>query len=269
MSSPSDNSALDSHQQTWLSTALGRYLQIQEQGLYDLAVVDLFGFNALQIGCLQMDLLRNSRVTHRYQSDNCYDGKQQPNLLCKDDFLPIADTSLDLLLLPHRLEFSERPHQTLREAERVIMPEGHLLISGFNPFGWWGLCYFFKKCFTRKHHPKTLNGYYPWSGNFISLNRLKDWLALLGFEVLSVQMACHVPPFENQRWHRRFHFMQRLGMRWLPLLGGVYFIVAKKRVACMTPLKPNWKTSSLTAGLVVSPTQRKHTQRGVQKNKDS
>jgi SAM-dependent methyltransferase len=269
MSSLSDNSALDSNQQAWFSTALGRYLQIQEQGLYDLAVVDLFGFNALQMGCLQMDLLRNSRVTHRYKSDDCYDSKKQPHLLCNDDFLPIADTSLDLLLLPHRLEFSERPHQTLREAERVIIPEGHLLISGFNPFGWWGLCHFFKKCFTRKHHPETLTGYYPWSGHFISLNRLKDWLALLGFEVLSVQMACHVPPFENQRWHRRFHFMQRLGMRWLPLLGGVYFIVAKKRVACMTPLKPNWKTSSLTAGLVVRPTQRKHTQQGMQKNKDS
>jgi len=144
MSSQPDNAPLNCDQYAWLSTALGRYLQMQEQFLYDQAVVDLFGFNALQMGSLQMDLLRNSRVTHRFKSADCYDSKQQPNLLCADDFLPIADTSLDLLLLPHRLEFSERPHQTLREAERVMIPEGHLLISGFNPFGWWGLCHFLK-----------------------------------------------------------------------------------------------------------------------------
>lgn len=268
MNAPPDNASLNCDQYLWLSSPLGRYLQAQEQALYDQAVVDIFGFNALQMGSLEMDLLRNSRVTHRFKSADCYENKQQPNLLCADDFLPIADASVDLLLLPHRLEFSERPHQTLREAERVMMPEGHLLISGFNPHGWWGWCRFFKAVFSARRQSGNLNAHYPWSGRFIGLNRIKDWLALLGFEVLSVQMSCHVPPFENQRWHRRFHFMHRLGARWLPLLGGVYFIVAKKRVACMTPLKPNWKKSTLTAGLVVRPTQRKHTQRGMQKNKD-
>ena len=269
MSSQPDNPAINCDQYAWFSSTPGRYLQAQEQALYDQAVVDLFGFNALQLGSLHMDLLRNSRVTHRFKSADCCDGKQQPNLLCDDDFLPIADTSLDLLLLPHRLEFSERPHQTLREAERVMMPEGHLLISGFNPLGWWGLCHLFKTRLCKQKAPEDLTANYPWSGHFIGLNRLKDWLALLGFEVVLVQMCCHVPPFENQRWHRRFHFMQRLGARWLPRLGGVYFIVAKKRVACMTPLKPNWKKSALTAGLVVRPTQRKHTQRGMQKNKNT
>lgn len=256
-------------QYSWFSSAPGRYLQAQEQALYDQAVVDLFGFNALQMGNLNMHLLENSRVAHRFKSSDCYEDKQQPDLLCDDDFLPIADTSLDLLLLPHRLEFSERPHQTLREAERVMMPEGHLLISGFNPYGWWGLCHLFKTRLSGRRQSISGTEHYPWTGRFIGLNRLKDWLALLGFEVLSVQMCCHIPPFEHQRWQRRFHFMQALGARWLPLFGGVYFIVAKKRVACMTPLKPNWKKSALTAGLVARPTQRKHTQRGMQKSKDS
>ena len=257
-----DSVQLNCDQYSWFDSTLGRHLQQQEQALYDQAVVDLFGFNALQMGCLQMNLLRNSRIAHRFKSSDCRDARYDSSLLCSDDFLPIADTSLDLLLLPHRLEFSERPHQTLREAERVIMPEGHLLISGFNPFSWWGLSHFVKTRLSGKCHPDA----FPWTGKFIGLNRLKDWLTLLGFEVLSVQMCCHIPPFENQNLHRRFHFMHRIGARGLPLLGGVYFIMAKKRVACMTPLKPNWKKSALTAGLVVRPTQRKHTQRGMQKS---
>jgi len=81
---------------------------------------------------------------------------------------------------------------------------------------------------VRRRQCENLTEHYPWSGRFISLNRLKDWLALLGFEVVSVEMCCHVPPFENQRWHRRFHFMQRLGARWLPLLGRSIFHCGEK-----------------------------------------
>ena len=124
--------------QTWLNTTAGQYLQTKEQALYDQAVFDLFGFNALQMGCLEMNLLRNSRIPNRYKSSEFEVSTLDNNLRCCDDFLPFADMSLDLLLLPHRLEFSERPHQTLREAARVMMHEGHLLISGFNPLSAWG-----------------------------------------------------------------------------------------------------------------------------------
>jgi hypothetical protein len=265
---------LNCDQYAWFNGALGRYLRHQEQMLYDQAVVDLFGFNALQMGCLQIDLLRNSRIAHRFKSSDCFDINHDVNLLCNDDFLPIADTSLDLLILPHRLEFSERPHQTLREAERVMMPEGHLLITGFNPFSWWGLTHLLKSWFSSRCKADSVIFNYPWSGKFIGLNRIKDWLTLLGFEVVSVQMCCHIPPFEHQNWQRRFHFMHRLGERWLPMLGGVYFIVAKKRVVCMTPLKPNWKKPVLSTSLVARPTQRQHTQRkptqsGMQKSDES
>ena len=237
----------------WFETALGHYLQQEEQNLYDQAVVDLFGFNALQMGCLQMDLLRNSRIAHRFRGSDYADAAQKTDLQCNDDFLPFAETSIDLLLLPHRLEFSERPHQTLREAERVMMPEGHLLISGFNPFSLWGLALGFKNLLSGKCSART----FPWNGKFIGLARLKDWLTLLGFEVVSVQTCCHIPPFEQEMWHRRFSFMDKLSASCLPFMGGVYFIVAKKRVACMTPLRPSWKASSLQSGLIARPTQRK------------
>jgi len=244
-------------QTRWLSSALGLYLQTAEQRLFDLAVADLFGFNALQMGCAQMDLLRNSRVAHRFQSSEFSVAEQHHDLCCDDDFLPFENASLDLLLLPHRLEFSERPHQTLREAERVMMPDGHLLISGFNPFSTWGAALGLRSLFGGRHVQSQT---FPWNGRFIGLVRLKDWLALLGFEVVSVEMCCHIPPFEQEVWHKRFGFMEKLGAEWLPLMGGVYFIVAKKRVHGMTPLKPNWKTNSLKSALIPRPAQSKPTQ---------
>lgn len=247
-------------QQRWLSSTAGQYLQLKEQVLYDQAVYGLFGFNALQMGGLQMDLLRNSRIPNCYKSTDFEDTDHivinenatlKNCLYCYDDFLPFAEMSLDLLLLPHRLEFSERPHQTLREAARVMMPEGHLLISGFNPLSTWGATSSFKKTVTNQDS-------YPWNGSFIGLARLKDWLALLGFEVLSVEMCCNIPPFEQPAWQKRFSFMDKISQH--SVLGGVYFIVAKKRVVGMMPIKPNWKKTPLKSSLVVnkprsSPTQ--------------
>lgn len=244
-------------QHKWFNSTAGQYLQVQEQALYDQAVFDLFGFNALQLGCLQMDLLRNSRIPNRYKSCE-YDASALGNhLCCYDDFLPFAEMSLDLLLLPHCLEFSEHPHQALREAERVMMPEGHLLISGFNPLSAWGIAASLNRTLSGK---KT----FPWNGQFIGLARMKDWLALLGFEILSVEMCCHVPPFDQAAWHKRFAFMDKASGHCCPMLGGVYFILAKKRVAGMTPIKPNWKHTPLKSTLVARPTQSTPTQKDAE-----
>lgn len=254
-------------QQSWLETSLGQYLLAKEQALYDQAVADLFGFNALQMGFMQMDLLKNSRIPNRFKASE-FNHEPLPNhLCCNDDFLPFADMSLDLLILPHRLEFSERPHQTLREAERVMIPEGHLLISGFNPFSTWGIESVINRTFSRKprfvkHFPKR----FPWCGDFISLSRMKDWLKLMGFEIVHVDMSCHVPPFEQASWHKRFNFMDRFNARWCSMLGGIYFIVAKKRVPGMTPLKPDWKNSTLKNALVAKPTQSTPTQKELEKH---
>ncbi len=248
-------------QHEWLDSALGQYLQQQEQALYDQAVVDLFGFNALQMGCLQMDLLQNSRIPNRFKSAEYTIQTEAGDLFCYDDFLPLADMSLDLLILPHRLEFSERPHQTLREAERVMMPEGHLLISGFNPLSLWGATRIFKKIVSGdKPNTKAYSQKYPWNGHFIGLNRLKDWLALLGFEVISAEMCCYIPPFEQELWQKRFNFMSNLGEKWFSAVGGVYFVVAKKRVVGMTPLRLDFKKVPLTSSLIANPTQRKPSQ---------
>lgn len=213
----------------WLATPLGQYLVEQEQRFFDAAVVDLFGYNALQVGLPEVDLLRASRMTLRERvAPNAPAG-----LRADCTALPIAPSVVDLVVLPHVLEFSLHPHQILREVERILMPDGHLLISGLNPWSLWGI-------------GRTLagaGGEFPWQGEYISLLQLKDWLALLGFEVTAGRMACYAPPFAQQKWLRRCAFMEAAGNRWWPFAGGVYFLQAVKRVTGMRVIMPRWSES--------------------------
>lgn len=228
-------------EQDWLTSPLGRYLLVQELRLYDQTVPDLFGFNALQVGMPQVDLLRDSRIPYRVRAATWGDVP----LRCDSTQLPIASQSVDLLLMPHLLEYSVNPHDTLREAERILVPEGHLILSGFNPISLWGL----RRLFARRKG-------YPWSGKFLSLPRVKDWLALLGLEVVGGRMACYAPPFSRDTWLGHCRFMDSAGDRWWPLLGGVYFLVARKRVVGMRLIRPNWHAPKLAQALMPKPTQK-------------
>lgn len=232
----------------WISSPLGRYLVEREQAYFDQVVANIFGFNALQIGFIQSDLLRANRMSMRFSAgvQLAGDGKADIKLLSEPGNLPLASQSIDLLLLPHVLEFSDNPHQILREVERVLMPEGQVIISGFNPFSLWGV-------------PRLLPSrreYYPWNGKFISLPRIKDWLALLGFDVVAGRMCCYEPPLRSEKWLRRFHFMEAAGDRWWALAGGVYFLQARKKVVGMHLIMPNWNKNKVTKK-VLSPVPQK------------
>lgn len=210
----------------WFETPLGRYLARQEQAYFDAAVADLFGYYAVQVGIPTLPLLRHNRMPHRIVL-----GTQHipADLRADPCFLPFANASIDLLVLPHVFEFSNAPHQILREVERVLMPEGHVLISGFNPLSLWGLFKLWRNRDT-----------YPWNGNFISLPRIKDWLALLGMDVNGGRLGCYAPPFEQAKWLNRFAFMELAGDRWWPVSCGVYYVQAVKRVHGMRLISPRW-----------------------------
>ena len=212
----------------WFETPLGQHLLFREQRYFDNAVSDVFGFNAVQVGMPQIDFLRNSRIPLRV---SC--AVEAPARVCADPmFLPFESQSLDLLLLPHVLEFSGNPHQVLREAERVLRPEGRLVLAGFNPRSLWGLA-------------RVLQGGergYPWNGSFLNISRVKDWMALLGFEVAAGSMCCYRPPINRENWLRRLRFMEPAGDRWWAMGGGVYFLQALKRVQGMNVIQPQWKT---------------------------
>jgi SAM-dependent methyltransferase len=218
-------SALADSRSEWTQSPLGQYLLEREQRYYDEVVADIFGYNALQLGMPGVDLLRASRIPFRCRLD----ATPPADLLADFRDLPIASNSVDLVLLPHVLEFDEHPHQILREVTRVLMPDGHVVISGFNPFSLWGG----RRAFHR-------GGDYPWRGRFITLMRVKDWLALLGFEIGGGQMACYAPPSRQQKWLERFRFMETAGERWWPIGGGVYFLQAVKKVRGLRLIMPKW-----------------------------
>ncbi len=216
----------------WIASPLGSYLLESEQQRFDRMVADVFGFNAVQLGFEGFDLLRANRIANRFRAGR--DGRA--GLLADFEQLPFAGNSVDLLLMPHVLEFSANPHQVLREAERVLIPEGQVVISGFNPWSLWGLG---RRALGRRDA-------YPWRGRFISLPRLKDWCALLGFEIVAGAFCCYVPPLANERWRERFRFMEKAGDRWWPVGAGVYVVQAKKRVHGMRLITPAWNEVAAT-----------------------
>ena len=209
--------------------------------MFDDSVSDLFGFNAIQIGMPEIDLLRNCRIPYRMKAGP----SENVVLRCNTVQFPFATSSADLLLLPHVLEFSPNPHDTLRDAERVLVPEGHLVVSGFNPYSLWGARRLFNK-----------DKSFPWLGRYVSLPRLKDWLALLNFEVVGGRMGCYAPPMCNPNWLQRCRFMDNAGDRWWPMLGGMYFLVAKKRVMGARLIRPSWSGPRVAQVLIPKPTQK-------------
>jgi SAM-dependent methyltransferase len=226
----------------WFTTPKGEYVLAWEQAQYDNAVEDVFGFNAVQIGLPAHDFLRQNRIAHRFALN---DAPGAP-LLADPLRLPLASQSIDLVVLPHVLEFSAQPHQILREAERVLMPEGQIVISGFNPLSLWGM----KRVLGRSQDE------YPWCGDFIGLLRLRDWLTLLGFELNGGRFGCYAPPFNNTRWLQRFSFMEKAGDRWWPIAGGVYVVRAVKRVAGMRLVLPTWREQAVKRPALVQVARR-------------
>ena len=214
----------------WLATPQGRYVLDWELEQIENAIEDVFGYRAAQLGLPGIDCLRGNRIPFRFTA-----ALEPGGALTADALqLPLASHSLDLLVLPHVLEFSPDPHQVLREAGRVLMPDGQIVIAGFNPLSLWGLRQ--SMPWRARRRPGC-----PWDGNFIGLLRIKDWLQLLGFELNGGKFGCYAPPFASEKWLQRLAFMERAGARWWPIAGGVYVVRAIKRTLGMRLVAPAWR----------------------------
>jgi SAM-dependent methyltransferase len=154
-------------------------------------------------------------------------------LHCDFDALPFDAASLDLLVLPHALELARDPHLALREVERVLVPEGRVVIVGFNPSSLWGVRQGLGRLRRRFSAPPGRELFLPAEGEFLGFRRLRDWLRLLSFEVEAGRFGCYRPPLGAQKWLSRFAWADRVGERWWPVFGAVYFVVAVKRVRGM------------------------------------
>lgn len=232
----------------WFATPKGEYVLRWEQAQFDSAVEDVFGYNAVQVGLPGFDLLRQNRIALRTRVGF----EPGSELLADSGALPLASGSIDLVVLPHVLEFSPHPHRILREAARVLMPDGQIVISGFNPLSLWGM--------RRALGPAREE--FPWRGRFIGLLRLKDWLQLLSFELNGGRFGCYAPPFAQTKWLERSAFMEKAGDRWWPIAGGVYVVRAVKRTIGMRLVMPNWRSQAAPAKALSPITQHNHHRSG-------
>ncbi len=227
----------------WYQGPLGQELAVLEQSLLDDLLTGLFGYHLVQCGpWANAAAARASRITHRLIAQ----GEPQAGvaLVTALDELPFAADSVDVLLLPHTLEFEPHPHQVLREVERVLVAEGHVVILGFNPLSLWGLV----RLLARGRGA-------PWNGRFYTTTRVRDWLELLGLTVSIQRQIFFRPPWPRRGVLRRLQPLERWGARAWPLCGGVYAIVAQKRVSTLTPLRARWRRPQrLATGSLAKPT---------------
>jgi SAM-dependent methyltransferase len=242
----------------WLATPPGQYLLAWEQAQMDRVVADIFGFHALQVGLPELDALRANRMPHRWVALDRAGPARTATLLAHGDALPFAERSLDLVVLPHTLELARDPHLTLAEVERVLMPEGRLVILGFNAASLWGV----RQRWGRVRQKLGGKGplFLPRPGEFIGYWRLRDWLRLLSFEVEGGRFGAYRPALGSERWLERFAWMDRVGDRWWPVLGGVYMVQAVKRVRGMrlVGLAKRDRVKAPAAGPAVATHHRRH-----------
>ncbi|MEO8655652.1 MAG: methyltransferase domain-containing protein [Ramlibacter sp.] len=242
----------------WFETPPGRYLLAWERAEFDRAVGDIFGYHALQLGLPELDTLQANRMPHRWlalRERSADPAQAKPALVTDFAALPFEENSLDLVVLPHSLDLHSDPHATLREVERVLVPEGRVVICGVNPASLWGLRQRRARMYRRLGFGEL---YLPNEGEFIGYWRLRDWLRLLSFEVESGRFGCYRPAVLNEKWLERFQWMDRAGARWWPIFGAVYFLVAVKRVRGMRLIGPVRKVAAARANAPVSIANRQH-----------
>lgn len=218
----------------WLGTPPGQYVQRWEQKHIDAMVSNVFGYHAIQIGLPHWDLLQANRIPYKGRSSAVADAATQKGavLVTEPENLPFDSQSIDLLVLPHVLECSGDPHQVLREAERVLVPEGRVVISGFNPWSLWGA----------SDRIPGLDPLLPIPAHAqVSLPRIKDWFKLLSLDLDRGRFGCYAPPCTSNVWLERWKFMDHAGDRWWPVCGAVYVVSAVKRVAGMRLVGTKWK----------------------------
>lgn len=211
----------------WLQSPPGRYVLGWEQQCFDQIVGDVFGFHALQIGLPQINALSENRMPLHALLLHANDNREYANRfhwhLIEGSYseLPFANESIDLVVLPHVLEFAADPHQILREVDRVLRPEGRLVISGFNPASLWG---------ARQYLSRLVGSpYLPRDGQFISLIRVKDWLQLLNYSLDRGHFGCYKFPLHGESAMNRMNFLEPMGNRWWPIFGAVFLVSAIKR----------------------------------------
>lgn len=241
------------HCSNWYQTLSGQSALASAEELCAKTMAEIFGYYAIQIGVLsgECDLLQHSRITAGFSladTDNLLNLNLENTkttdhaVIASNEQLPVSTDNIDLVVASHVLEMSQNPHQVLREIDRVLVPEGHCILIGFNPYALSNL----NKPFRPLRKSKVAND----SRNYKmrSVPRIRDWFSLLGFEIIDVSyMGCR-PGLKNQKVFNSLSWLERWGEYAGPLLGSMYVVHAKKHMIAMRPDKKVWRAPALLEG---------------------
>ena len=226
----------------WFQSALGRSLLASQRELIASTVHSFFGVVQAEIGVSHRVPVGNpSNIAHKFFVIPEWSADLPANVLISEsDELSLETGSVDLVILHHALDFTKDPHQTLREASRVLKSTGHLVIVGFNPTSLWGL----RKLFNRGKKA-------PWNNRFISGNRLSDWLSLLHFQVSNIEHHYYGLPFNKLGLLKRFLWLDNILNPKVPL-GAYYILSAQKQTFSRIQNRQRWKPPVKAVGLSLS-----------------
>lgn len=218
----------------WYHKPLGRALLRAESEQLSTLLPNMFGYYLLQLGLTsQHAWLSDSPIRNKvFLSPEHFD--RQASLICPIETLPFPENSIDVILIPHTLDLISNPARVLEEACRVLIPEGHLIIFGFNPISFWGLFRLFKS--------KTK---VPWLSHSATSQKMRVMLKELAMEVESVNSFFYRLPFKNIDLLRKTLFLESIGKIIWPYPGNAYCLVAKKSMATPTLIKPKWSVKAL------------------------
>lgn len=230
----------------WWESPLGRTLLAAESELLSEALEDVFGWELLQIGAWgnARDLLAGSR-TRRKSLIAAAAFAGGADIVARPSLLPVTSDCVDAVLLPHTLEFAPDPYAVLREVDRVLVGEGQLLVLGFRPWSLWGM----RARWSR-------SGFPPGMRRVLSDRLLREWLVLLGFEVVAARRYLYLSPWGGALMPREgTGRMLRRGLTY-PLPAGAFLLKARKRVYTLTPVRPRFREKPAVIGGLVKPTTR-------------
>jgi SAM-dependent methyltransferase len=217
----------------WFLTPLGKRILSCEKALVDEEIVNIFGYHLLQLSVVDsVDLTGASRILHKfalYPLPVC-----SPLVRARADFhhLPLPPDSVDVVLLHHALDYSQSPHQVLREASSVLVSRGHILIVGFNPWSLLGLWRWVARLFSRGVH---------WRHQSLRLGRLLDWLTILDMEPIVIKQGFYTGYSGRNEDNPFLQWVERWSKKLGLPCGGVYLIVARKVTFAKIPMKPQWQ----------------------------
>ncbi|MFW7524096.1 class I SAM-dependent methyltransferase [Vibrio ostreicida] len=211
---------------SWSQLKNGQWVSESLQTRFDEWSPKLFGYHMLKLGGLSCELTSfNCNIQHQVHLDT-----QNPlhNVIADSYHLPFLEKSFDTVVMAHQLDFCHDPHLILREVDRVMIDDGYLIITGFNPISLTGL---------GSLMPWRRNNL-PWSGRMFTPNRVKDWLSLLNYQVIECDRYALFP---MQKYRTFWTWLENSLGEWASPAGSLYFIVARKRTYPLKPIKPYWK----------------------------